>query len=237
MPTAISVSPFLAAAILVTNSGRDVPIATMVRPMSVWLTPKEAAMALALSTTSCPPKITAASPINANKIPLGREGFFSPEADSKTGCLIALRIVDMIKNAKTAKRIKPSGLDRERAVPEPRAVSVKTRNRSAAMIERGYSLFKMCGCTGHGLSREQAPRTMSKLNKLEPITLPTAMPFWPVVAAVMLTAASGALVPKATMVRPMIKDGMLKYRAISELPSTKISAPLTSSMNPTINNM
>lgn len=39
-PMAISVSPFRAATMLVTSSGSDVPIATMVRPMSVSSMPK-----------------------------------------------------------------------------------------------------------------------------------------------------------------------------------------------------
>ena len=50
------------ATIEVTSSGRDVPIATIVRPMKFWLTPKLAAMIQALSTTRLPPNITAIRP-------------------------------------------------------------------------------------------------------------------------------------------------------------------------------
>ena len=49
-------------------------------------------------------------------------------------------------------------------------------------------------------------------------------------------ANSGALVPSATIVRPMITPGTLKVRANAELPSTKKSAPLTSAAKPTISN-
>lgn len=76
-PTAISVSPFKAAAILVTSSGREVPMATIVRPIRVWLTPKEAAISLTLFTTSCPPAMTAASPTAAKMMPFERGGAVS----------------------------------------------------------------------------------------------------------------------------------------------------------------
>ena len=60
--SASPLSPFLVATIEVTSSGRDVPIATIVRPMKFWLTPKLAAMIQALSTTRLPPNITAIRP-------------------------------------------------------------------------------------------------------------------------------------------------------------------------------
>ena len=62
LPSASPLSPFLVATIEVTSSGRDVPIATIVRPMKFWLTPKLAAMIQALSTTRLPPNITAIRP-------------------------------------------------------------------------------------------------------------------------------------------------------------------------------
>ena len=79
-----------------------------------------------------------------------------------------------------------------------------------------------------------APRTMRRLNIFDPITLPTAIPLAPLSAAVTLTAASGRLVPKATIVRPITKVGMLKYLAMAELPETKKSAPFTRQTNPII---
>ena len=58
---------------------------------------------------------------------------------------------------------------------------------------------------------------------------------FPVTAAVILTAASGALVPMATMVKPIITDGTFSSFAVEEAPSTKKSAPFISKMKPTIN--
>ena len=52
--------------------------------------------------------------------------------------------------------------------------------------------------------------------------------------AVMLTAASGALVPKATIVRPITICGIPILSASEDEPSTKISAPFIRSTNPTI---
>ena len=51
-----------------------------------------------------------------------------------------------------------------------------------------------------------------------------------------IAAASGALVPIATIVRPIIIDGIFRYLAIVELPSTKKSAPFTRRTNPIISN-
>ena len=50
-----------------------------------------------------------------------------------------------------------------------------------------------------------------------------------------LTASSGALVPKETIVKPIYILETLKFPAIEEEPSTKISAPLIRTMKPTIN--
>ena len=58
----------------------------------------------------------------------------------------------------------------------------------------------------------------------------------PLNAAVILTAASGAEVPIATMVRPMINCGIPSLSAILLAPSTNQSAPLISSTNPATRN-
>ena len=68
---------------------------------------------------------------------------------------------------------------------------------------------------------------------LEPMTLPRLRPLLPVRPAVMDTEASGRLVPMATTVRPMTTPGTRSRRATPEEPSTKKSAPLTSSTKPT----
>ena len=62
-PTARSFSPFLAATTDVTSSGSDVPSATMVRPINVWLHPNVNAIFDALSTTRLPPHTIPINPI------------------------------------------------------------------------------------------------------------------------------------------------------------------------------
>ena len=74
LPTAISLSPFLAAITDVTNSGRDVPHATIVRPISASLRPKNLAISFAPSTDKSPPKTMPASPIPINNKIDSREG-------------------------------------------------------------------------------------------------------------------------------------------------------------------
>ena len=81
---------------------------------------------------------------------------------------------------------------------------------------------------------------MPKMIRIFKILLPTIFPMvisaFPFSAAVVLTAASGALVPMATIVRPITSCGTPKRSAIPELPSTNQSAPLTSIKNPPASN-
>ena len=68
----------------------------------------------------------------------------------------------------------------------------------------------------------------------EPTTLPTAISLAPWMAAVTLTASSGAEVPKATMVRPTSSGDTPRRRASADAPATNLSAPHTSSAKPTM---
>ena len=70
-PIAKSYSPFLVAATEVTNSGSDVPRATIVKAIIFSLTPKLDAIPEALSTTKSLPKIIHAKPIIINNIDFG----------------------------------------------------------------------------------------------------------------------------------------------------------------------
>ena len=72
------------------------------------------------------------------------------------------------------------------------------------------------------------------LTILLPTTLPMEMSVACWTADVTETQSSGALVPKATIVRPMMSGETRHLPAIPALPSTNQSAPLTRSTNPTI---
>ena len=63
-----------------------------------------------------------------------------------------------------------------------------------------------------------------------------AIPEFAFKEALMLTAASGALVPIATIVRPITNWGIPIFPAIPADPSTNQSAPFTNIIKPTANN-
>lgn len=110
------------------------------------------------------------------------------------------------------------------------------RRKAAAAMDRGKSLFITSLSTGTVCMTAQMPSTHRRLKILEPTTLLSAISLEPQRAAEVLTANSGALVPKATMVSPMISPGTLKFLARAELPSTKRSAPFIKAANPITSN-
>ena len=65
------------------------------------------------------------------------------------------------------------------------------------------------------------------MKRFEPTTFPTDISILPLIALVMLTESSGRLVPRATMVSPITKAGILNFFATDDAPSTKQSAPFT----------
>ena len=75
----------------------------------------------------------------------------------------------------------------------------------------------------------------STLKILLPTTLPSAISTWPDQADCTDTAISGALVPKATTVRPTTSGEMPKEIASFEAPRTSSSAPTTRAISPKTN--
>ena len=66
LPTAMSRSPLMAAAIEVATSGSEVPAATMVSPITRSLTPSALANVTAASTSHCDPSTRAARPASTS---------------------------------------------------------------------------------------------------------------------------------------------------------------------------
>ena len=66
-PIAISAFPFIAADIEVHNSGREVPNATIVNPINLWLNPNAVAINVADLTTKFEPATIKTKPINIFK--------------------------------------------------------------------------------------------------------------------------------------------------------------------------
>ena len=110
-------------------------------------------------------------------------------------------------------------------------------NTTVTRIFNGISRFRISPWGIKLCRNAQIPTTTSPLKIFEPTTLLMAISLLPASAALMLTEASGALVPMATMVSPMMTLGTFRIPAREELPSTKKSAPLIRSINPTSNNM
>ena len=77
------------------------------------------------------------------------------------------------------------------------------------------------------------PKIIKIFKILLPTTFPIVIPAFCCMAAVILTAASGILVPIATIVRPMISWGIPIFLAMLAAPSTNQSAPFTRKIKPT----
>ena len=77
------------------------------------------------------------------------------------------------------------------------------------------------------------PRIINIFKILLPTIFPIVIPALLSNAAVMLTAASGKLVPMATIVSPITSCGIPSFFAMLAAPSTNQSAPFTSRKNPT----
>ena len=102
------------------------------------------------------------------------------------------------------------------------------------MTKNGKSLLINILSTVNVPSNAEIPITAKMLNMLLPTTLPKDIALVPANAEVMDTAASGALVPNATMVKPTIIVGIFKLYATLLAPSTNTSAPFIKSTNPII---
>ena len=128
-----------------------------------------------------------------------------------------------------------SGLSNPPAVYEPLISFVNIPAVTAILTRKSILIFSFWIINGRTI--EVTPNTIRVLNKFEPRTFPMAISLLPFIAEIKLTASSGALVPRDTIVRPTITDGIPIFLAIEEAPSTNMSAPFISNTNPIINNM
>ena len=104
--------------------------------------------------------------------------------------------------------------------------------RSEETRAKGISLTIVACEIEIGATAAAAP-TMSKLLKIfDPTILPKANPVLPFRAETTDVNSSGALVPIATIVRPMTISGMFIFRAMAAAPSVNLSAPQSTAMTP-----
>ena len=141
-PTAISTSFFRAATIEVTSSGRLVPIAQIVSPISVWLIPNAAAMSDAESTTKSPPYLIATPPsiMNNRLFHTGRIFASSPSTSTSMPAALAFRAERIMTTRKMAKQT-------INTIPSTRLIDISSqpaaKSRMAHTIETGKSRFRV----------------------------------------------------------------------------------------------
>ncbi len=111
------------------------------------------------------------------------------------------------------------------------SASSPASSRDATIIS-GTSRRISWAAVAIGRTRAASPRIRPRFAIFEPTTLPTATSARPFSAPCTLTASSGALVPKATTVRPMTSDERPKRRASAAAPLTSHSAPSHSATRP-----
>ena len=227
LPMAISFCPLCAATSEVTSSGSDVPMATMVRPISVSDRPNMRATPVAPLTASCPPRMMHARPSRIFT-PIISGGMTISSAASSSGLrpVSAAWICRNSVSANTASSTAPSSRERVRSG------AIIAQSMTAASRDSGQSRRSSVRSITSGQISAERPATTSRLNRLEPRTLPTAISLAPWSAAVTLTASSGAEVPNATMVRPTSSGDTPSRRASADAPATNLSAPHTSSAKP-----
>ena len=113
--------------------------------------------------------------------------------------------------------------------------SISIKPVASVIISRaGNSFCKTVAGTRSGLIKEQTPNTTPMLNRLEPNEFPIANSGLFSRAATADEKISGADVPKATTVRPIIKGDTPKFCAKLDAPSTNLSAPQINPTNPSI---
>lgn len=216
LPNSMSVCRLKTAMSELASSGRLVPTAMRVKPITLSGTPKARASVLAPSTSACAPKTSNTRPAIIPK--MLRLGFIASTLSSWAS--LGLRSIQMIKPISRLSRMPPSKRLRLPLAKKARAIKL-------AKSMMGASLLKMLlVLTAMGNNKTHKPNIRPRFAMFEPMTLPTAIAGESLKVAASVAANSGALVPKATTVKPITRGLKLKRNA-------KLEANLTSSSPPT----
>ena len=122
--------------------------------------------------------------------------------------------------------------------PFARVASKNSTTKAVEISKRmGSSFLTVSLLTLIGQNNAPTPMSSKALIILLPITLPSNISVEPEANELIETANSGALVPNATMVRPIKVLETLKLVAIDEAPSTNQSAPLIRMIKPVISSI
>ncbi len=223
-PIARSVLPLNAATIEVTSSGRDVPVATIVKPIIVSFIPNVLARSCDPLTKIFAPKLSRIIPktnfvIVPTKLLLKEKSFISGSAVfiSSSFSLIVL-ISQIVFINKQNKRKIPAC-----QVKIPVEDIAHTEHEIA--ISKGTSLLTILLLTFKGVIKELIPNTTKILKILLPTTLLAAKESLPLKTEFRLTNNSGELVPKATTVKPITIWGIPRIKDKATDPWIKNSPP------------
>ena len=214
-PIAMSVSPFLVAAIDVISSGKLVLNATIVRLISFSLIPNILAISTALSTTMSPPIFSPIIPIVIPNIDSHTGdvflsfvfisiSLFSLSNSSPFFAIIMLYIMNPIHSVSS---IIPSSFV---IVFICSFVPFMHRKNSIIVdiIVIGISNSRVSFLNFSGFIIAHAPNIKNMFAMLLPTTFPMLMSECPSIADVTLTTSSGIDVPIATIVSPITISGM-----------------------------
>ena len=115
-----------------------------------------------------------------------------------------------------------------------KSIARNATKSNVIQIRNGKSCFKTLFSTFNSLKSAVIPIINRILKRLLPTIFPIAIELLPARDEAIETAASGALVPNATIVNPTIIVGIFKRYAILLDPSTNKSDPLIKNTNPAI---
>lgn len=232
-PIAIS-DCFLSEAIIeVTNSGAEVPKATIVRPIIDSGTLKERAIFLADPTNKSAhiPK-----PISHTKMKINDFETLWAWASSSShfSCFhhFASPKVYAKKSINNNKNTKLSHLSITFVVAPEKNVSNARKNKASdAIRENGTSLYMVELWAFSGYTSAATQSTSQVFAIFDPITFHKANSVCHFNAESIFTNSSGAEVPKATIVRPITSWEIPNLLARDQAPLTKTSAHLMSTIN------
>lgn len=213
LPIAISDSPLRAAITLVTSSGKLVPSATIVRPITRSDTPIYCAILMADNTVILLPNINAISPKMINNIIF----------------IVLICLIDVsvfVLPCDITNKYAKNNMKRPIKTPALNLDMIpycipNQHNNSVINIINGISKRVVFFCTVNVDINAVIPRIRNMFAIFEPTTLPIAIAFEPANADDTLIAASGALVPMATTVKPIMIGEIFNRAAIADEPSTK----------------
>ena len=221
-PIAIPLFPLRADTTLVANSGREVPPATIVKPITASDTPRFVATAVAPSTNKLLPPIKQSNPTRIhttdNQVAIGFFPSPSIASSASAPCFLAPLSVIYIKIRNITKRIPASSL----LISPSRHI---INNKADATSAKGISFLTVVSIIVIGATNADTPTMSKALKMLEPTILPTAKSDVPFNAEIKLTQNSGILVPIATIVNPITICGIFIFSATATAPSVKRSAP------------